>query len=285
MCATLPDILACLAQTSAPAEPTMRDLPRPIVALLAVGVLVLLGWASVRLRNARKLSLRDAPGRQNCLHPLHVLPAFLILFLAQDLLAQGLAALGIAGEPLNILTTVLAQIVALGLCLTLAGLTFNLGLLRGLGLSARHWRFDLIRGLVGYLAVFPVCVGLVWLMQAVLNESLQKPHALLVMLQNVGPLWQGLIAFSAIVLAPLLEEVLFRGLLQSMLRRYMPPWPAVLVASGLFALTHSEPQNLPALFILSVVLGYNYERTGRLTPPIIIHGVFNGVFILWTLLG
>ena len=34
---------------------------------------------------------------------------------------------------------------------------------------------------------------------------------------------------------------------------------------------------LPSLFALSIALGYNYERTGRLLPPLLIHALFNAV--------
>jgi len=42
---------------------------------------------------------------------------------------------------------------------------------------------------------------------------------------------------------------------------------------------------MPALFVLSVILGYNYERCGRLYPPVLIHALFNSVFILNALTG
>jgi len=38
-------------------------------------------------------------------------------------------------------------------------------------------------------------------------------------------------------------------------------------------------QNMPALLALSIVLGYNYERSGRLVGPIVTHALFNAVFL------
>ena len=81
----------------------------------------------------------------------------------------------------------------------------------------------------------------------------------------MGAGWKALDVFSAVVLAPVVEEIVFRGLLQSMLRNYFRgAWPAVLIASAIFAAMHGSPHWFPALFALGVVLGYNYERTGRL---------------------
>ena len=57
---------------------------------------------------------------------------------------------------------------------------------------------------------------------------------------------------------------------------------AILVASGLFVIAHGEWHTWPALMVLSVTMGYSYERTGRLTPAIITHVLFN-VTNLWIL--
>ena len=60
------------------------------------------------------------------------------------------------------------------------------------------------------------------------------------------------------------------------MRHHFGPWPAVLVASAIFAAAHcTQPQAVPSLFVLAVVIGYNYERTGRLLAPILIHALFN----------
>jgi len=151
-----------------------------------------------------------------------------------------------------------------------------------MGLSVRHWIFDTTRSVLGFLAVSPV-YGLAMLCTYLMQEFLPgkaRPHDMLAALREMDFGGKTLIAVSAIILAPLLEEVLFRGLLQSMLRRYVKPWPAILLTSILFVAVHHEPQNMPALFILSLVLGYNYERTGRLFSPILIHAFFNGTMIV-----
>ena len=71
-----------------------------------------------------------------------------------------------------------------------------------------------------------------------------------------------------------------------------PPRPALIsraaifLTSGFFALMHAEtPQNVPALFALSVALGYNYERCGRLYASILLHAVFNAVTLMMVLFG
>ena len=139
-------------------------------------------------------------------------------------------------------------------------------------------RADALRAVVAYLAVFPVCLLLWWLGTLLPGY---RDHSMLVAMHDVGRGWKLLIVISSVVLAPLVEEIAFRGLLQSMLRNYFrSPWVAVVLASALFAGMHASLNWFAALFVLGVVLGYNYERTGRLYAPILIHAIFNGVTIL-----
>ena len=56
-------------------------------------------------------------------------------------------------------------------------------------------------------------------------------------------------------------------------------WAAIVVTSALFASVHAM-WTWPPIFILSLCLGYAYERTGNLWVPILIHAVFNGVSTL-----
>ena len=74
---------------------------------------------------------------------------------------------------------------------------------------------------------------------------------------------------------PVFEEFLFRGLIQSTARSYLKsPWLAIIATSLLFALMHL-PEHWPAIFILSLAIGYSYERSGSLFRPIFIHIMFN----------
>jgi len=85
----------------------------------------------------------------------------------------------------------------------------------------------------------------------------------------------------AIVGAPVLEEILFRGHVQTACARFFGPLPAVIAVSGVFALVH-PPTHQPAIFALSVCLGLAYERTGRLWVPILMHVAFNALMVLAT---
>jgi membrane protease YdiL (CAAX protease family) len=82
-----------------------------------------------------------------------------------------------------------------------------------------------------------------------------------------------------VIAAPVLEEVLYRGLLQDAIRRATGrPWISITVTSLVFMMMHASIADwhaLPPLFVLSLGLGWAYERTGRLATPIIMHAGFN----------
>jgi membrane protease YdiL (CAAX protease family) len=86
----------------------------------------------------------------------------------------------------------------------------------------------------------------------------------------------------AVVLAPVVEELVFRGALHQGLRRRAGFWPAALLSSGIFAVVHvevvaSSPVFLVQLFLLGVLFAWLLERTGNLLAPVIAHLVFNGI--------
>jgi len=95
-------------------------------------------------------------------------------------------------------------------------------------------------------------------------------------------LWVG-----AVLLAPIAEEFFFRGLLQTLLVRVLRHrWAAIAVTSLAFGAIHfPQPQAILALIVLSVLIGFAYERTGSLLPPILIHSFFNLKTLVWDALG
>lgn len=88
----------------------------------------------------------------------------------------------------------------------------------------------------------------------------------------------GLITIA--VIGPLSEELLFRGgVLTSIHQKYASQGPASAIAFSavLFALIHLNPAQMPAAFILGLLLGFAYWWTGSLAAPVCIH-VFNNSF-------
>lgn len=90
--------------------------------------------------------------------------------------------------------------------------------------------------------------------------------------------------FNSIVLAPLCEEILFRGYLHTALQRFLPFIPRLLLSAAAFALFHIENGLLFVLFVLptGLLLGLARERSGSIALPLLIHALMNGVIsIIW----
>ena len=89
----------------------------------------------------------------------------------------------------------------------------------------------------------------------------------------------GLFAVTA-VLAPILEEFVFRGFLLTSFTKLMPVPYAIGLSSVAFGLAHLSVKDLPELIALGVLLSLAYLRSRNLLTPILIHGLWNGTVLL-----
>ncbi|EFJ52218.1 hypothetical protein VOLCADRAFT_120396 [Volvox carteri f. nagariensis] len=92
------------------------------------------------------------------------------------------------------------------------------------------------------------------------------------------PTYLSLLAVTG-VMAPLLEETVFRGFLLTSLTRFMPTWAAVAASSVSFGLAHLSARDLPVLCALGLLLGWSYVRSRNLLTPIVIHGAWNSAVL------
>lgn len=100
----------------------------------------------------------------------------------------------------------------------------------------------------------------------------------------VGGIEQLAVIFALVVLAPISEELVFRGVLLRGLQARYGMTVAVIGSSVAFALVHLLDPNLllamPVFFVLGLALGYSVARTGRLGRAIAIHAGFNLVTVV-----
>lgn len=81
---------------------------------------------------------------------------------------------------------------------------------------------------------------------------------------------------SIALLAPTLEELLFRGAIQGVLLNTLrKPWVAIVVSSLIFGVVHMNPAQIPFAFLLGMMFGWLYYRTGSLLPGIVGHVLNN----------
>ena len=96
---------------------------------------------------------------------------------------------------------------------------------------------------------------------------------------DIDPVSFAIIAFSAVVIAPLVEEIFFRGFMYQAFRKTMPVWPAAILASLVFGIAHIEPSIIIPIAIVGMILLGIYRWTGNLWSSIITHAGYNAIAV------
>lgn len=95
---------------------------------------------------------------------------------------------------------------------------------------------------------------------------------------NIAYRYEFILAFvTLVVLAPIAEEVLFRGYLYGKLRKYAPAWVVILLTSALFGAVHGQWNVALDVFALSLVLCTLREITGSVWAGIVLHMMKNAL--------
>ncbi|MEY3895408.1 MAG: hypothetical protein RLZZ214_927 [Verrucomicrobiota bacterium] len=98
--------------------------------------------------------------------------------------------------------------------------------------------------------------------------------------ESSDPLILGLMGFAAVVAAPLCEEIVFRGYLYPVAKKFSGPWVAGICSAMVFAAAHGSLAALLPLFIFGCVLVFLYEKTGSIWAPVAVHCCFNGATVI-----
>lgn len=152
--------------------------------------------------------------------------------------------------------------------------------------------FDFGLGVMTWFISFPLVVFigqigdlLIYLFFKV--ENYEQVAVRYLKMTMASPLMFIIALFSVIILAPILEELLFRGFLQSWLKRHVGTKGAIALAGLAFALFHLDKSQgvgnialCMSLFSLACYLGFIYERQGSLFASIGMHMTFNVVSTL-----
>lgn len=94
----------------------------------------------------------------------------------------------------------------------------------------------------------------------------------------------GWAVLTSVVMAPVLEEILFRGIIQDSLSREYGALRSVLLTSAIFGIIHIIPQQVVNAFFIGIILGYIYVKTKSLVPVILIHAINNAIAFITMLL-
>ncbi len=138
---------------------------------------------------------------------------------------------------------------------------------------AVRWR-DGLWGIVGFIGYACIMTVVVPLLEKLTWFNANQPQELGFNGMSGSTLFAGFVVL--VIVTPIVEEVLFRGVLQGKLRAagvsYMV---TALIVAVLFAAAHGQWNVAVDVFFMSLVASYLREKTGRLWPSIIVHSIKN----------
>jgi len=159
-------------------------------------------------------------------------------------------------------------------------------------LSSSSYSFDFFIGAISWFLAFPLVIFISHFLDLVVYFIFRQPQlpqqAAIKYLQEATdhPFSFLLALITILIFAPFTEELIFRGFLQTWIKKFMGRRLAIIVTSIGFATFHfSISQGLAnitilgTLFSLSCLLGFLYERQRSLLATMTLHGIFNGMSI------
>ena len=144
-----------------------------------------------------------------------------------------------------------------------------------MGLDQKTWGYHHSPKLLATSVVFILAMGL-W--TNYFNELADLPNNMQEAFEMIMRNPLGIIA--VVIMAPIVEELLFRGAIQGhLLRKWKHPAGAIVLSSLIFGVVHGNWVQAPFAFVTGLALGWMYYRTGSLLPGILMHFVNNSAAV------
>ena len=145
-----------------------------------------------------------------------------------------------------------------------------------------QWRWQplpgaLVTALLGWFRVTPFVIVTGWLLVRLFGDPGGSNPLLELVLESRDPLALSLLAMTAVLLAPLFEEVIFRGTLLPVLARRTGSLTGVVLSALLFGMAHISIGELAPLTVLGIGLALLRLSSGRLFPCVLMHALWNAV--------
>ena len=80
-----------------------------------------------------------------------------------------------------------------------------------------------------------------------------------------------------VIIAPIIEEIIFRGLIYRVFKGLLGPFFGAFISSILFSFVHLNLLSFPYLFIFGIILCLYYEKEKTIFTPILMHSILNGI--------
>nr|BBH88470.1 hypothetical protein KTC_32210 [Thermosporothrix sp. COM3] len=142
-------------------------------------------------------------------------------------------------------------------------------------LGFRRFQPRVILTVIGLLVLIYIINVLYQLFLQAMHLDLKTNDQVILSLGKRAPITFYVTLFLSVFVAPVCEEVFFRGFVFSGLRRGMPVFWAILLSAIIFALTHFDPASFLVLLCLGIAFAYLRWRTGSIWPGICLHWLNN----------
>jgi len=133
-----------------------------------------------------------------------------------------------------------------------------------------------------YLLIFPMMIGMMFIAEFITSQIpttgpfFGKYYDFFTQLMDQLTDDPVVMIITAVICAPIFEEIIFRGIIQKgLINKGVKPWKAILYASLIFGLVHANPWQMVGAVLLGCVLGLVYYKTKSLLLPMVLHGFNN----------
>ena len=140
---------------------------------------------------------------------------------------------------------------------------------------------SLQKTLMAFIAIIPIIFTLSFLSKLILYEYSEQEMVIELKKDIYKNFFSNL--FIIIIIAPIFEEIVFRGFFYKALKNFTPFIQSSLISSIVFSLIHKNILSFTILFTLSLFLTWIYERTNSILYPILAHSLFNLITFLFIL--
>ncbi|WP_312397031.1 type II CAAX endopeptidase family protein [Chryseobacterium sp.] len=133
-----------------------------------------------------------------------------------------------------------------------------------------------------YLLIFPMMIGMMFIAEFITSQIpttgpfFGKYYDFFTQLMDQLTDDPIVMIITAVICAPIFEEIIFRGIIQKgLINKGVEPWKAILYASLIFGVVHANPWQLVGAVLLGCILGLVYYKTKSLLLPMLLHGFNN----------
>ncbi len=154
---------------------------------------------------------------------------------------------------------------------------------KAFGAKEKRLKHDILIGISFYLAAIPIVIAIGWLYAILLtafNIPIDQQDIAIMFTSAATPLWlKSYLIVLAVIVAPIVEETCFRGILLPLFIKNDKPIAAIFLVSILFAFVHFHIPSIAPLAGIAAAFSLAYIHTGSLVTPIIMHAIFNSISI------